>query len=202
MIADLCVLGIIVLFIYFGYRAGLVRSCVNVAAFGVSIFVSLMIYPVISAYMLSTPIYTSLSDFISNNVSGTELSGMLDYIPSFGVNTGQLLATGIAGGIATLIINIVSFALVVIFCRLGLLIVTRILDLIAKLPVIRTFNRLGGSVLGGLTGIAVVYIVLALAVAVLPVDSAGTVMNEIRDSKVASQMYDNNILLSLISKGE
>lgn len=203
MIADICVFCIVLLFIILGYKAGFLRSCVNLAAFGVSICISLLIYPIVSSLIMQTTAYGMLVDFIKSsylaNADEAVVNSTLKLFEGVLKDNANILADGIAGSIATLIINVITFVLVVVLCRLLLFAVTHIFDLFAKLPVIRQFNRLGGSVLGGIIGIAVVYLVLAIFMTVLPMDTAGVVAKEIESSTIASQLYYNNILILFIS---
>ncbi len=204
MIADLCIIGIVILFIALGYRAGFVRSCVNIAAFGISIAVSLVFYPIVSTLLMQTALYNWFVDIVNTGflADADALNAVPAVIAQIADAGTGVLADGIAGSIAALIVNIIAFILVVIVCRIVLFTLTHVLDLFAKLPVIRQFNRLGGSILGGITGIAVAYLILALSIVALPMDTTGKVAEEINNSKIASQMYNNNILISLIDKGE
>lgn len=206
MIADICVIAIVAFFVYIGYRSGLMRSVVRIASYIVSIIVSLFLYPVISDILIKTPIYEKLTSIISEKYI------MQDFADSASVTFGILakyvergaesVASGIAGSIATLIINVLAFVVVLILSKLIIRIVSRTFNIFTKLPVIKQFNRLGGAILGGLSGVLVLYIAFAVLFLFSPIDPQSRVAAEIEESTLASEIYENNIIVNFIGEGK
>lgn len=195
MIADIIVIAVVAVCILLGYRSGFLKTLINVVSYIASIILSFLFYPVLSGFLMKTPIHTFFVEKIGEkyrtaDIIHTEWQFFENYINS---------AEGaVSTAIAELLINIISFILIVIICKIAIRLIGNALNLFARLPVIKQFNRLGGAVTGGLLGILVVYIVMALMVAFVPLDSLDGVTEEIQKSVFAEEMYNNNIILNLI----
>ena len=195
MIADIIVIAVVAVCILLGYRSGFLKTLINVVSYIASIILSFFFYPVLSGFLMKTSIYTFFVEKIGEkyrtaDIIHTQWKFLDNYINS---------AEGaVSAGVAELLINIISFILIVIICKIAIRLIGNALNLFARLPVIKQFNRLGGAVTGGLLGILVVYIVMALMVAFAPLDSLDPVTEEIQKSVFAEEMYNNNIILNLI----
>lgn len=206
MLADIIVLSVVVISVAVGYKRGLLKSLFSVISYVASIVLSFLFYPVLSELLMKTPLYTFLVEKIGENYLGgtagsTAVSGenfFAQYLSS-GIESAT---NGIAGAVAQLVVNIIAFVLIVIICKIAIRLIGNTLNIFTKLPVIKQFNRLGGAVAGGLIGIVILYIAFALMVAFAPLGSDSKVVTEIENSHLASEMYNNNILLNLINGEE
>ncbi len=206
MLADIIVLSVVVISVAVGYKRGLLKSLFSVISYVASIVLSFLFYPVLSELLMKTPLYTFLvekigENYLSGTAGSTAVSGgnfFAQYLSS-GIESAT---NGIAGAVAQLIVNIIAFVLIVIICKIAIRLIGNTLNIFTKLPVIKQFNRLGGAVAGGLIGILILYIAFALMVAFAPLGSDSKVMTEIENSHLASEMYNNNILLNLINGEE
>ena len=72
----------------------------------------------------------------------------------------------VAGGlsIGDLAVNVVGFLVVIIAVRIAVGLISHLLDMVAKLPIISTFNRLGGAVFGLAKGLLIVFIAASVLV--------------------------------------
>ena len=204
MVADLICLAVVVTFVSVGYKRGLMKSLLGLVSSVAAIILSFMLYPVISSMLAKTPLFEFLVNAINENYikgsafdEGGALAVFAKYLGS-GVQSGL---QNPAEAIARLLLNIVSFVVVIIAGKVIIKLVGNTLDLFAKLPVIKQFNRLGGAVLGGLGGVLILYIVFAVVVFVSPFDAGSKIHTEIEDSVVALELYENNLLLNLLSGG-
>ena len=68
---------------------------------------------------------------------------------------------------------------------------------IAKLPVIKQFDKLGGVIYGVLEGIIIIYLVLAIISFISPMIGEN-IIAAIDESMVGSMLYNNNLLLKII----
>ena len=207
MLADTCVLAVVVFFIYSGYRAGLMRSLIKVASYLISIVASFFLYPIVSEALTKTPIHDKLVKVISENYQGNGITGVMGG-NNFGflnqyIESGIDAATGgIANAITDLLINIIAFVVILILSRIIIRIAGNLLGIFTKLPVIKQFNRLGGGIAGGLIGVLVIYIVCAVTFLFSPLDSQSRIADEIENSVFASEIYENNFILNFIGKGK
>ena len=72
-------------------------------------------------------------------------------------------------------------------------------DLIAKLPLIKQLNSVGGFLYGILEGFILIYILLALIAIMSPIINMNQLINIINSSIIANIMYNNNIIFILFS---
>ena len=87
--------------------------------------------------------------------------------------------------------------LIFIFIKVALKFVTFLADLIAKLPILKQFNKLGGTIYGVLEGLFIVFVGFAVVSLIAPLlDSS--ILEAINSSIVGSICYNNNILLKII----
>ena len=204
MLADICVIAAVAAFAAFGYRAGFMRSLIKVAAYIVSVIASFLLYPKLSEFLMGTKLPDVLAEAVNKNYvskgisegAGTALGGLAKYFDS-GLSAA---ADGVSRSVAGLLVNIIAFILILIASRLILHIAEKVFGAVAKLPVIRHFNRLGGAALGGAVGIIVLYAVFAAAVLFVPLKNGDKLTAEIEKSAFASEMYNNNVLLNLMEK--
>ncbi len=204
MLADICVIAVVAGFMYIGYKSGFMRSFVKIASYIVSIVISFFMYPTISDLLVKTPLYEKMVELINQKY---QLQPLID-VPTdtFGIlqnyiNQGVQTATaGIAEAIATLLINILAFVIVLILSKLVIRIVGKVFNIFTKLPVIKQFNRLGGMILGGISGVLVLYIACAALFLFSPLDPHSRIAYEIEHSTFASEIYENNIILNVLGK--
>ena len=203
MLADIVVIAIVAIFIIVGAKVGLIRSLLGMGNYILSVIISVTLYPMVSEFLMGTPLFDFIAENINESVAaeliqntGSGINGLLALMNS----DAESITANMSAGIATLLINVISFILVLVLSRVVLGIVIKAVDLVTKLPVIKQFNRLGGAVFGGIKGILVLYIVFALAVLFEPFDDNSEVIRNIEESTFAKGMYEDNVLFNLIGK--
>ena len=87
--------------------------------------------------------------------------------------------------------------LIFIIVKIVLKFVTALADLIAKLPILKQFNKLGGTLYGIIEGLFIVFLGFAIISLIAPMlDSS--VLDAINSSTLGSICYNNNLLLKII----
>lgn len=101
--------------------------------------------------------------------------------------------------ITDLIINSSTYVIVFIVFSIVLAIVSSALNIISKLPVFKSLNRMAGAVLGVIEGFVIVWLFFIL-ISVLPGnDFMESCNNEIEDNAVLTYLYDNNVIMNVVS---
>ena len=201
--ADIIIFLIIGGFTLFGFKKGLVRSVVGILSLAASVVLAWLLYPVISDILASLGIKMTLTENIQESLSGYigggEELAMLPQGIRTAIESGSMeLVSSAADTAAQIALNIIAFIAVLIVSRIIIQIAAKLLNIIARLPVIGLFNRAAGMLLGALQGVAVVYIILAVIYATAPMDG-GTKMNSmIEESALASVMYENNPIVDVV----
>lgn len=209
LIVDLVVLGIIILCIIIGYVRGLTGSLIKIVSFVLALIVAFILFvPVSNLIIDNTQIDENLEQSIRQMIVGENQSeeenmptAITDYI---GQKVGEAadsakeaVADSTAEEVALTIVKAGTWVALFIVARILLILLRFITSLIAKLPVIKQFDKLGGIIYGLLEGLIIVYVLLAIISFASPMID-GEFITAIDESIVGSMLYNNNLLLKII----
>ena len=82
--------------------------------------------------------------------------------------------------------------------KIVLKILSILIDIVSKLPVIRQFNEVGGLIYGLIQGVFIILLVMTAVAIFTPLTGAYEVANIINQSHVGAFFYNNNIILNII----
>ena len=85
-----------------------------------------------------------------------------------------------------------------IVIKIALKFVTALANLVAKLPILNQFNKLGGIIYGAIRGLLIIYVVLLLISFFGQVNPQNKIHTEIQNSFITKEMYNKNIINLLI----
>ena len=185
MVADIIVVVIVAFSVYMGYKKGLVKTLSKLCCLIVSVIVAKFLHPVISVYVMES----SLGDFINEKISA-QTDSAFDGMPEFLQEAGNYTATDIADSV----VSVLTILLIVIITYFASKLIVSALKIVAKLPVISTFNRFTGMIAGFFMGVFFVYLIMS----VLVIADVQGVQKCIEDSVIAYTMYRENILMKFI----
>ena len=158
---------------------------------------ALLLYKPVSNFIInSTPIDDNLKQAIEERLSSPDISDEEtdNIVAAYYDNVKNSSTAATAKIISETIINVGCMIIVFIVSKLILLLFRFSGDLIAKLPLIKQLNSVGGFVYGILEGFILVYILLALIAIMSPVFNMNQIINMINSSIIANIMYNNNII--------
>lgn len=194
IIIDIVIIAFILLSIYLGYRKGLVSLAIGACTFIIALVVTLILYKPVGNLIINT---TGIDEMLQNSIlekvnevmkEDAEASNQLIESAKNGLlsETSKTLANNIVYGGVMLILFIGA--------KIALMLVKAIADLIAKLPIINQFNKLGGALYGLLRGALLVYVVLMMISVIGTVNPKNTLHESINESSLGKTMYENNVL--------
>ena len=138
--------------------------------------------PEVCFNFITDTIDTYIEQYVTNNVK--------DGVNSTVENTAGIVAEKVvAVGVAILLFIII---------RVALLLLKFIAEGLAELPILKQFNKMGGTIYGAFRGIVFVYILLAICFFVVSVSDSGVVTNVIDSSLLTKFLYTNNLILNII----
>lgn len=197
---DLIIISVIALFTFIGYKKGLIKVAFGLVSFILAIAISIVLYKPVSTFIID---YTTIDDTIestiverltASNITKEETNNIIsNYYNNFANNSTAV----IADGISKTIINIGCMIIVFIVSKIILLFFKFIGDLIAKIPLIKQVNNIGGFLYGLLKGFIIIYILLAIITILSPIMDMNNIINMINNSIIANIMYNNNIIFIL-----
>ena len=219
ILVDLVIISIIISTSFWGYRRGLVAVIFKVLTFILSLIIMFVLYkPVANSIIRKTTIDEKLKVSIESSLSGTSLNdgelispqksniseGVVNLINSFvteALNKAEANVIGyVSEQLAYFMIRVGTMLLLFILSRFFLLFIRFAAELLANLPIIKTFNRSGGLIYGIIKGFLIIYVILAILSVISPLITELGIIRAIEDSTLRSRMYNDNIIVNIISK--
>lgn len=214
MIVDILIVLIIGLCIFAGYKKGLMKVLFKIVSFILALIIALILHGPISNFIINnTNIDENLETLTINNIDPNneviDENGQLkensnnsetiqEYITNSIGDVKENVENAAARSIAITIINIAVLILILLITRIVLGVLNIIIDIVAKLPIIKQFNSAGGLIFGAVEGLIIVYVLLAICALIAPIFSDLQLINSINNSTLGKLMYDNNILLKIM----
>lgn len=223
--SDVALVVIVAFFLFLGFRKGFVRTIIRLGSSILSFVVALFLYPLVSAFLKTTPLLSWVSQAISPIIS-SHMQSSIGNVPTVSIDF-SLNKMGYAGfiqdwitqgitetsklfnwdivlqkisvGIAGIVIDVFALLLVYIIVKFGLYFIRALLTNIAKLPVIKQVDKLAGGIVGLINGILMVYLIAALVFLASSVTPMPEVKKDINASSLAKYMYTNNFIVNLIA---
>ncbi|MCL2400201.1 MAG: CvpA family protein [Defluviitaleaceae bacterium] len=217
---DIIIIGVLLLFMYMGYRRGLIRTVFNLVSFALAIILSVYLFPIVANWLRGTALFTGLKDYIIRTMGledavQTHSAELISTLPipdilrrnliennnpnMFELLNVQTIEEYIASYFAGLAINIISIILVFIAVRLILGLISGVLNIVGKLPIIKQFNHGGGLLLGILQGVIVVWVGLTIINLFFLDPTAPGLQVMLDESLVAGWFYENNPIMHMIA---
>lgn len=210
IVVDLIILGIIALCVIIGYVRGLTGSLIGILSFVLSLVVAFVLFVPVSSFIVNSTnldedLEKSIREIIikedSNEQSEEMPSAITEYInKKVGEAADQAkenIVNSTARDVSRTIIKAGTWIVLFIVARILMIFLKFITSLIAKLPVIKQCDKLGGIIYGLVEGLIITYVALAIISFVAPM-TKGTLVENINESRLGSQMYNNNLLLKII----
>ena len=209
IIVDLVILAIFIICIIIGYVRGLTGSLIKILSFVLSIVIAFILFvPISNLIINNTQIDDNLEQSIREMIIGNSEEeeqkmpeAITDYIEqqveSASDSAKEAIADSTAREVSLTIVKAGTWIVLFIVARILLIFLRFITALIAKLPVIKQFDKLGGIIYGVIEGLIIIYVLLAIISFVSPMTN-GALTNAIEQSYVGSMMYNNNLLLEII----
>ncbi len=92
------------------------------------------------------------------------------------------------------ILVVIYVLVLIIFALVALRFVTALANFVAKLPILKQFNKFGGAIYGILRGLLIIYIALLIINLVGEINPENKVVKSVEESTIGNIMSDNNIL--------
>ena len=210
IIIDILAVVFLAFFVYKGGKKGLVISVFKTFSFILSLFATAILYqPLVESTansVFGVDLKERVASFISSPLTKTPdilLSDMsIPKALTNGISESEpvknivdILAGNITHGIITIFVIIALFILIKVIIKIAV----NPIKLVSKLPLIKQINSFGGGLVGFIAGILWLYVIIACIgfLSFIPgIDEIAKLTNE---SYVISNIYNNNILLYLIS---
>lgn len=220
IIIDIIVILIIALSVFLGYRKGLIALAVKLFAVIIALIATLILYKPISALIINN---TNLDENIQNvimekannqeetndtssNKETANTNSKNETTQATESQEGNIVEQSLEEKILPevareLSINIINIGVIIILyfvIKIALHFITAIANIVAKIPIIKQFNKIGGIIYGLLRGLLLIYVILIIISFAGEINPENKLHNQINQSLLTKEMYQNNILNILI----
>ena len=212
-----------------GLKRGMLKMAFSLVSVIVVLLLVNLLTPPVKQLLKKTPIYTSvqtgIEKYIKDNVEATAenvtQSGVsaqkkiIDNLPlpkeikvSLNENNtkesyASLKVNSFAGyigeSLADMILSAITFILLFVVLTILVRILVHLLDIVAKLPVIKTFNAIGGAIIGLFESVIIIWILCIVVTAFSATDWGQEVCKAIAENGLLSLIYDNNMIQQFIT---
>ena len=212
-LADIIAIIIILAFVIWGIKKGFMQSVFSLGSFIIALVLALMLSPIVSE-MLETSfigdyVHKSAYEMLVNEEATEEKTEKISAalpLPDMMTKTVRKEAEETALGIqkqfaenaADTALSILSTVIVFFLVKFFVFLLSHFLDLISRLPVLRSANKLLGGVFGAVYGILIIYMLLTVLTFGATVKTLQTPLEHVLESRVVSMMYHQNILLNFL----
>ena len=190
-----------------GYRKGFILTIFDTLGVIISFFLSKEFYHYAENFLLNnTKLFVKFHDYFETRITLEDLEKM-GKIPvelqKFlnNIMAGEITDTYAAfiDNLSLLLIRSISFILTFLTIYAGLLLITALINLIMKLPLLNITNRIFGAFVGILKSVLILYLVFALAAPLLSFMQDKPLVQAVLNSESSKIFYDNNIILNYLS---
>ena len=196
---DLGILLLIFISTIIGYKVGFIKVAFRLLSFILALVIALVLYKPISNLIIDhTSIPHKIETQISSRLSSEDKSSTDNIVSNYYNNVKNYSTNVMAHNISITIVNISSVLLVFIITRFLLFFLKFSTDLIAKLPLIKQFNHIGGFIYGIIAGFFIVYFIFTVITLLAPLIDLSKILNLINSSIIGNIMYNNNIIFMFL----
>ena len=199
IIVDIIIIAIILVSTFLAYRKGLITLAIQLVSVIIAVVLTLILYKPVSNVIINV---TGIDEMIQNAI----LEEANDIMTNNQENANQVVESiqnnMLPETARTISINIIQGAVILILyviIRIILRFVTALANLVAKLPILNQFNKLGGVIYGILRGLLIVYILLLLVNVSGEIEEKNKVYTTVEESYIGKMMNENNVLSVLFT---
>jgi len=221
-VVDGLILAFLLISTMIGFYQGLIASFFNFFGYIIAAIVTRFYFTDFKSLIIE---FTSLDDWITRFI-GEKLSNYgsssskvdLNYLDKVKLpeefneilNTYNLtdnpsdiiksMNTDFASGLSDIMLTIFSIIMLFVLILIAIKVVVNLLDLVARLPIISSFNKLGGVLFGFVKGIILLSLFSLIVLPILSFSEATTIMDLVNQSILANYIIEYNFILVLIGR--
>lgn len=212
-IADIVAIILVGVLVFFSAKKGFVKSFFSLGSFIISLALALVFSPIVSDFLengfVGNYVRESVQDMVTEKVMADfNAEGMSAALPLPKVLRTSVIETteqtvsatkdAVAASITSIALTLLSILAIFVLVKVAVWLLSHVLDLVSRLPVIRTANRLLGGLLGAIYGILILYVILAVLTFGVTVKAFHKPTELVLESKYVSTMYHQNVLLNFL----
>lgn len=191
IIIDIILIAILLLSAFLGYKKGLVKLGTKLFAGIIAIIVTIIIYKPVSGIIINN---TQIDEKIKETIIENTTSFINQKVQEPNLVTNQVkdeILPSEAENIAKSVVCAVTAIVLFVFVKIALSVVISLMDFVAKLPILKQFNEIGGIIYGILRGILIVCVCVLLMGVFTKINPENKLNDEIQNSFLTKNIYKN-----------
>ncbi len=206
------VIAIIVVCGFIGRSKGLVKMVLSMVATIVSILISSVLTSPICEFIkdkfglmdkIKDIVADSLKDVRVDDASYIEKLELPDVIKEKIIEGMQGIEIPVKDyvieSVASVALSAIVFIVIFIIATIAISVAISVLDILAKLPLIKQANRAAGFVAGAIYGIVVVWVAMIVLTALSSTAWASDILLTIGNNEILSFIYDSNPIIGVLA---
>ncbi|NLK64241.1 MAG: CvpA family protein [Tissierellia bacterium] len=190
-----------------GYRKGFILTVFDTLGIIISFFLSKQFYHYVEDFLLNnTKLFVKLHDYFEMKLSINDVSNISKIPIELQKFVNNIMASEVSDtysvfvdNMSLLVIRSISFVITFLAIYVVLLILTAIINVIMKLPLLNITNRVFGAFMGILKSVIILYLIFALSAPMLSFMQDKPFVQAILNSESSKIFYDKNIILNYLS---
>lgn len=199
MVLDIVLIILLGLMMVYGYLKGCIGIVARLVSVALAFVLAYMLASTVGNYIESTSlgisIKTSIESGFVNELNNAEQTTVISFMQD---KLGYTDKNSISEKVVDYVFTGVGFVTVFVASRIVLWIAQKILESIFELPVLKTFNKLGGVITATVLFIVEISIILAVIKSISTISFMNNAVNIIQSSVITKALYDHNIFTNLI----
>lgn len=215
MLIDIILILILLISVLIGYKKGFIKILAGLISFILAFVLAYMLSGMAAEYIkttkigsnIKTTIETSVGDYLNvkqeDKIEQEDKSKKIDIINIIEQNAEEKIEQGKASIIEKVTDYVfvgIGFASVFVLVKIVLLIVFFVLQKIFELPVLKSFNKLGGISVQVILTLLKISLVLAVLNFMSPMEFIQGIIAKIDSSVITKILYNHNIIADIILK--
>lgn len=194
LIIDIAIIAIVVLSVFLGYRKGLVALSIQLFAFIIAVVITFILYQPITNFIVNA---TGIDETIQNSILEKANDIMQEDSEMSNTIVEEVKNNMLPETARTISINIITFVVVIVLfllVKIGLRFVTAMANLVAKLPILKQANELGGIIYGFIRGSLIIYVILLVVNISGEISPENSVYMSVNETNLGKFMMKYNVL--------
>ena len=194
LIIDIAIIAIVVLSIFLGYRKGLVALSIQLFAFIIAVVITFILYQPITNFIVNA---TGIDEAIQNSILEKANDIMQEDSEMSNTIVEEVKNDMLPETARTISINIITFVVVIVLfllVKIGLRFVTAMANLVAKLPILKQANELGGIIYGFIRGLLIIYVILLVVNISGEISPENSIYMSVNETNLGKFSMEYNVL--------
>ena len=206
IIIDLIVIAIVAISVWYFKSKGFLKASETLISLLLTFCLIPLLLPVVENIVSESAVGQGIQEKVEEKLGAGEKDseiGLPDFMEKSLEKPLQEIEekkADLARNISGLIIRVISFIILLIVIKLLIFILFKTLNLTCKFKIFGFMNKTLGVLLGLINGVIIVYVLCAVAVALIPVEHLNEFKEAVSKTVLTQFFYNNNIILNLFIK--